>query len=213
MTGLDTIRKHEFPGMSLINSSDLDQYDSLLFDGSSSYSMEEEMTMMSMLHKDIFDDPWNIESSKLNSTEFNQGMELIRQSRLSPIYLNEEGDSCLTMELHILSGLEILRGWKREVCLNEVCRDSLNPWNISLQPIGENEKELGFTNWSKRYGVDTLSLPWKQLFGRSTFNVLANLWNEVRIIIKGRSANNETKHVWSISNDGETLVKVSLWKD
>lgn len=210
LEGFDRIRKHD---LSLIQLSYMDRSTALFFmDLMPGTSMEEEMTKVSSLCEDIFDDPWIKADSRVDPIKFAQGLELLKNSLLGPIHKNKEGYICIGLELHSLSGLDIFKGWKREVCFNDTVGDYSNVHHVSSQPIdGYTDRGLAFTYWLKRYGVS--SLPWSNFFGKGSFHALTNLWDETRLIMKGGNTVDDSRHTWNITDSGNNLITISLWKD
>lgn len=211
LTGLDRIRRHD---MSFIQLGGVGITTSLFIsDLSQNVSMREDIVMVSHLYEDVFEEPWAVEYNKVDFMEFNQGLDLVQNSLSGPIYKNKEGHECLTMELHSLSDLDIFKGWKKEVCFVDTTRGYWNPWDVSPQSFDDSAgRGAEFTKWLRRYGI-VVSSPWYQFFGKGTFLVLSNLWDETKLITRGGTTVNNSNHAWNITDSGNTVMTVTLWKD
>lgn len=212
LAGLNMVQEQP---MSLNGFGDVDNKALFFINGTiSSSSMEETMALMSGLYVDLFDDPWSKEETEVDSKKFYRAMELVNRSLLGPIYRNLEGGTCLALKLHTLSGFDVFKGWKQEVCLKHNTKEPSMSDDVAKQFTNDStDRGSAFSNWLRKYGVESLSLPWDKFLGKGSFHALANLWEQTKLIIRGEQMVGGHKHNWVFAEDGRTLVNVSLWKD
>lgn len=212
LAGLDRLRQHD---MSFVQLGGMGITTSLFITNLSlNETMGDDASMVSSLYEEVFKEPWAMENSNVDSVKLNQGLKLVQSALSGPLYKNNEGYTCLALDLYSFSDLDVFVGWKQEVCFNDVARGHWNPWDVSNQPVGEGaDRGSEFSQWLKRYGVDAVSLPWIKFFGKGTFHALSSLWDETKLIMKGGNTVDDSWYTWNVTDSGNTLVTVGLWKD
>lgn len=140
---------------------------------------------------------------------FQQGIQSLQKSIMSPIYYNELGHRCLAVKMGPMNGDTAMSRWRQEICLSAMGKQKLlSMWNTEIQ------QEQKILQWLKQNNLPILKLPvlrgnhWTRFYRQWSIPVMRALLTQTKSLLQGKKPN-----LWEIS-DGETILFTAhMWQE
>lgn len=172
----------------------------------------EEVTLISTLldRAMLADQPVEVQSSKWISydTSFQNGLQFIQNSIVSPIYYNELGYRCLTVNMGRMTANGAMAGWKQEICLSPIGRNTLlSLWGREIQ------LENKILQWLDSNGLPISQLSvlrgshWSLFYREWSLPVMKALLVQTKGLLRGEKNNS-----WSITDGNNTMLTSRFWR-
>lgn len=158
----------------------------------------------------VADLPLEIQANKWISydTSFQKGLEFIQNSIVSPIFYNELGHRCLTVNMGPMTANGAMSGWKQEMCLSPIGRHKLSSlWGTEIQ------LENKILQWLDSNGLPISQLSvlkgihWSLFYREWSLPVMKALLAQTKGLLSGAKNNS-----WSVTDGNSIMLTSRLWR-
>lgn len=178
----------------------------------------EEMTLVST----VFNHAWNSQPrGNENDNQgwpsygktFANGLHLLQESLIEPIYHNSENYRCLMTSLGPVNGVGAMAHWRQEICLSPLGRKKLLNRRANME-MKEKSRGHIVTKWLADHGLSITEIPvlkenyWIRFYHDYSVPVVKALLQQSKDVLQGNKDSS-----WKITDNGNVLFTARLWEE